>query len=92
MDCLRLECDIIDADMESNRIELRLYASLRKWRDPPIGDLAVGPSVVIQSLLGEIGIPADEVAVVFLNGRRARLEDKLADGDVLSLFPAIGGG
>jgi molybdopterin converting factor small subunit len=40
----------------------------------------------------DIGIPEKEVRLIFVNGRHASLEDRLAEGDTLALFPPVGGG
>ncbi|WP_298434449.1 MoaD/ThiS family protein [Geobacter sp.] len=43
-------------------------------------------------ITSELNIPAQEVGIVLVNGRHARLDHRLLDGDILSLFPLIGGG
>ncbi len=45
------------------------------------------------SLLGQLGIPAAEIAVVAVNGAPVPLENaQLSDEDKLDLLPPIGGG
>ena len=43
-------------------------------------------------IIDRLRLPVSEVAIVMINGRHAILEAALNDGDVLSLFPAVGGG
>jgi sulfur carrier protein ThiS len=78
--------------MDPISIELRLHASLRKWRDPPIAVLSLGKPCRIGEFLRDAGIPEGEVAIIILNGKRALPESSLSDGDRLSLFPLMGGG
>jgi molybdopterin synthase sulfur carrier subunit len=78
--------------MPGSTIELRIYASLRKWKKQPILSLELHRPCSVRELLEEAGIPHDEVAIIILDGKRARLESTLTGGEVLSLFPLIGGG
>ena len=50
------------------------------------------PGLTCNRIIRDIGIPEKEVKLIFVNGRHASLEDQLADGDTLALFPPIGGG
>ena len=49
-------------------------------------------TVTVKDIVGALGIPHSEVGIIFINGRNASMEQKLADGDSLSLFPLVGGG
>jgi sulfur carrier protein ThiS len=77
-------------------IELRLYASLRRYR--PGIPLEGGEKVLLPAgstvldLLSGLGIPAAEVRTAFVNRRARALEQELNAGDRVDLFPAIAGG
>ena len=77
-------------------IELRLYATLRRYR--PGAPLEGGETVLlpehstIQDLIAALGIPAAEVQTAFVNRKVRALEQKLSAGDRVDLFPAIAGG
>ena len=60
----------------------------RAWLDLPLA----GPTR-LTVCLAELGVPAGEVAIVVVN-RQAVIEADplLADGDVVELFPPLGGG
>lgn len=49
-------------------------------------------TVTVRHIVGELGIPDTEVGIIFINGRNADLDQALAEGDTLSLFPLVGGG
>ena len=45
-----------------------------------------------EQLMASLGLGADQVRVVFVNGRRCPMGSVLSDGDQVGLFPPIGGG
>ncbi|HVN72488.1 MAG TPA: MoaD/ThiS family protein [Desulfomonilia bacterium] len=72
-------------------VTVKLFASLRKDRFDEHA-WAYAPGITGSHIVRKIGIPEKEIRLVFVNGRHASLEDRLADGDTLALFPPIGGG
>ena len=78
--------------MANGRIKIRLHASLRKWEPIPAVSCEIMGEKTVRSFLLDAGIPEHEAVIIIVNGRRARLETELSDGDTLSLFPLIGGG
>ena len=73
-------------------IQVRLYASLRKWSAEPLVALELPTGCTVREAIISAGVPEQEVAILMRNSRRGNLEDVLADGDDIQLFPAIGGG
>lgn len=78
--------------MAPGRIEMRLYASLQKWKPSPVTEHETAGITTVRDLLKESGIPEGEVAIVMVNGKRGQLDSALQHGDSVSLFPLIGGG
>lgn len=76
------------------KVEVRLYAMLRKWGPPDGGpltlELAEGERVAKVTAI--LGMPQEEELVILINGRPAGLQSVLADGDRLVLFPPVTGG
>ena len=72
-------------------ITIKLFASLRRGRFD-VKEWGYVPGLTCTRIIHDIGIPEKEVRLIFVNGRHASLEDQLADGDTLALFPPIGGG
>lgn len=72
-------------------IEVRLFATFREGRekiyflDPK--DYKCGREV-----LDYFQIPYEEVAIYLINGRNAALDDDIKEGDVVAIFPPVGGG
>jgi len=78
--------------MAAGSIEMRLYAFLQKWRPTPVGTYDLAGIATVRDLVKANGIPESEIAIIFVNGRRGKLESALTHGDTVSLFPLIGGG
>ena len=73
------------------KIEVRLFASLRKYsNDKSRIELEEGANV--SDFIERIGVPPSEVAIILVNGRHAHQDQRLHDGEAVSLFPAIAGG
>ena len=72
-------------------ITIKLFASLRDGRfDIQRCDLADGSKV--QDALARSGVAITAAAVLFLNSRHAQPDSLLAEGDMLAVFPPVGGG
>jgi molybdopterin synthase sulfur carrier subunit len=79
------------------QITIRLLASYRQFL--PEGTSSKGgyasevlPGAVVSDALTSLPLPAGEVYTFFVNGRHAERDQVLEEGDVLSVFPAVGGG
>jgi sulfur carrier protein len=72
-------------------LEVRLFATLREGRFDK-QTIEQPEAVSIGDLLEHLGIPTDQVGILLVNGKNTSFEHKLTSNDVVSLFPAIGGG
>lgn len=72
-------------------IEVRLFATLRQGRQKVY---QVEPSSVktVQDIMDAVNVPRSEVNIMLINGFHQKPETEVKDGDVVSLFPAVGGG
>ncbi|MFO7908318.1 MAG: MoaD/ThiS family protein [Planctomycetota bacterium] len=73
------------------KVRVKLFAVLRngRFRDREM-ELPSGSS--LGDVMDAIGIPREEISLPLINGRYSSMEDQLEDGDVLSVFPSVGGG
>lgn len=72
-------------------VNVKLFATLRINRfSEKRCDLPQGTSV--GELIRELELPREQISIIFVNGRHAKPETILNDGDEVSLFPPIGGG
>jgi sulfur carrier protein ThiS len=81
------------------KITLKLYATLRDYlpvEQLGVADLQLDESGTVPDALAAVGVPLGQAHIVLLNGRHVLRPDiptrSLRDGDVLAVFPAIGGG
>lgn len=73
------------------RITIRLFANFRLGRFKE-ETREYDPAPTVRQIVGELGLPDAEVGIIFINGRGAVMDQALAEGDTLSLFPLVGGG
>ena len=78
------------------KVEVRLYATLRKYNpQASTGDpltLQMPEGARLADLLARVGVPEDEVKTAFVNNRRRDEDYRLRDGDRVALFPPVAGG
>lgn len=77
------------------KVEIRLFAYLRDYVKPGAegGRLSIATTARdVRSLLGELGIPLSQAAIILRNGRHVDPNVELHEGDVVSIFPPIAGG
>jgi sulfur-carrier protein len=72
-------------------ITLKLFASFRTGRVPveacryPVG-------TTVGDVVADKQIPVAEIGIMLINSRHVKLERELVDGDILAVFPLLGGG
>lgn len=72
-------------------IEVRLFATFREGREK-ILQLPAAEYASAGAILDALGIPRQEVAILLVNGLHSKPETPVAEGDVVALFPPVGGG
>ena len=72
-------------------ITVKLFATLQKDRFIE-KTLEIGANQKVADVLNATGINPQDAAIIFINGIHAQLDSALKGGDVLALFPPIGGG
>ncbi|GAB1431547.1 MoaD/ThiS family protein [Spirochaetota bacterium] len=73
------------------KITVKLFATLREYGQKMM-ELELTDEASPASIIRELNIPANEVAVIMINGRHVSRDEALKEADVLALFPALGGG
>ena len=72
-------------------LDIKLFASLRKF-NPLLEKINFDEGTTVLELLERAGIPPSEVAIVLVDGRHAKLDQLLHDGETVAVFPPIAGG
>ena len=76
-------------------VQVKLFATLRKYApagSPAKQDLELADGSTIRQALEQLGVPEPQIAFVFVNSKRQKLDQPLADGDELGVFPPMAGG
>jgi sulfur carrier protein ThiS len=79
------------------QIKVRLLGTYRRYltegHDSDAGYMhQVVPGTRVGELLAELPIPPQDPYTYLVNGRHATKDQLLRGGDVLAVFPAVGGG
>ena len=72
-------------------IEVRLFAGLRQGRQK-IYQMEPDSIATVQDIMDLLSIDRKEVNILLINGFHQKPETQVQDGDIVSLFPAVGGG
>lgn len=72
-------------------IEVRLFATFREGREK-VQFLDPKSYKNAYEVLDYLQIPYEDVAIYLINGRHAKLDDYIKEGDILAIFPPVGGG
>jgi len=73
------------------QITVKLFAGFRKGRFK-VRVIEFEAGIAVAQVVQKIEAPEAEVGIMICNGRHIDLTGKLEDGDVLSVFPKVGGG
>ncbi len=74
-----------------NKVEVRLFATLREGRFKK-QFIEIDENLIIKDILEMFKINKEDVAIILLNGIDGDCNRTLKSGDVLSIFPPVGGG
>ena len=73
-------------------IQLKLYASLRRFTPASAARYSLEKGTTIRGLIEKLDIPAEQVKLVFINNVKQGLDFILNGDERVGLFPPIGGG
>ena len=84
------------------QVEVRLFMDFRKYlpSDAVEGkaQVTIGEGTTVDGLLQKLGVPLEEPKILVINGvshgacATSASHDPLKDGDVVAVFPPVGGG
>jgi len=73
-------------------IEIKCFATLVKFVPENGDDYPIKPGSTVRTIVEELGIPVDDVTLIFINSCRSELDSPIKDGDRVGMFPPVGGG
>ena len=72
-------------------ITVKLFATLRDF-GPEIQEMSVPENSTIEKVVKSLNLPAEIPLLKIVNGVHTDPKETLQEGDVLALFPPVGGG
>jgi sulfur-carrier protein len=54
--------------------------------------MEVSAGTTVEGLVDRIGLPRNEVTLIFIDGKHADFNQIIGEGDTVALFPPVGGG
>lgn len=72
-------------------VEVSLFSIFREGRFEKAG-VKIQEASTVSVLLERLNIPVEDVGVLVVNGRDGTLDQRLFEGDRVTIVPAIGGG
>jgi len=72
-------------------IKVRLFATLRENRGKELM-LNTPNGSTPMDIIAKLNISKDEIAILLINGRDGEFTVELGEGDIVSIFPPVGGG
>ena len=72
-------------------VEVKLFARFREGRFKT-QEMEAAADSSVGDVLAALKIPAGAIGILLVNGRSESVDCRLGANDVVSLFPAIGGG
>ena len=73
------------------KITIKLFATLRDC-GPEIEEKSVPENSTVESVVNSLSLPEDIPLLTIVNGVHTDPQEELQEGDVLALFPPVGGG
>ena len=73
------------------KITIKLFATLRDF-GPGIKEVSVSENSTIEKAVKSLNLPEEIPSLTIANGVHTDPKEKLKEGDVLALFPPVGGG
>ena len=72
-------------------LKVKLFATFREGRGKEVFfDIEAG--TIVGDIIQKLKLKEVDIAILLVNGRDAKLDTKLQEGDYMSLFPPVGGG
>lgn len=73
------------------RITVKLFASFRTGRFS-VEEREYPDGTTIGHVADSIALPREEIGIMMVNSRHGKLDRELIEGDILAIFPLLGGG
>ena len=73
-------------------ITIKLFATLGQFTPSSSNNYPIEPGTTVRNLLKQLGVPEDEIKLIFIDGIKGDLTSTLQGGERVGIFPPVGGG
>ncbi len=73
-------------------INIQLFATLSSFTPVSAEKYPIEPGTTVGLLLEQLGVAANEVKLIFIDGKKGDLTSTLQGGERVGIFPPVGGG
>ena len=73
-------------------IQVKLFATLVKYRPKESDAFKLPDKTTIAGLLSKLNIPEEETKLIFVNGKKQPMAYEVQHRDRVGIFPPVGGG
>ena len=74
------------------QITIKLFATLSQYTPSSSSNYPIEPGITIRNLLQRLGVPENEIKLIFIDGVKGNLTSRLQGGERVGIFPPVGGG
>jgi molybdopterin converting factor small subunit len=78
--------------MKTPFIQLKLFAALTPLSPANSDQVPIAPGTSVKDLLNHLEIPIAKAHLIFIDGVKRSLEDRLHGGERVGIFPPVAGG
>ena len=73
-------------------LTIKCFATLSPFQPEDNENYPFAEGDTVTTVMEQLGLPQEEVHIIFINGRHVGRDTQVSDGDRLGFFPAVGGG
>jgi sulfur-carrier protein len=73
-------------------IQICLFASLKAFTPKDSDNYPIGSGTTVRAVMERIGVPLDMTKIIFINGKKGTLDQRLTGGERVGIFPPVAGG
>lgn len=77
---------------EHKYIQINLYATLKEFTPEASREYPIITGTSVKKLLEDLKVPMDQVKLIFIDSKKADINETLQGGERVGIFPAVGGG
>ena len=78
--------------MKSIYVQIKLFATLSKYTPTASDHYPLTSGMTAGELANHLNLPANQVKLIFINGRKCPPDTVIKEGDRIGIFPPVGGG